>query len=43
MRTALRHELGALVVQATTAVTGRTLTAEDQERLRQEGLRELTA
>ena len=43
LRTALRHELGALVVQATTAVTGRTLTADDQERLCHEGLRELSA
>ena len=43
VRADLRRELGGLIVDATAAVTGKALTPADQERLRQEGLRELAA
>ena len=39
----LKHELGGLVVQATTAVTGRVLTAEDHRRLAEETVRQVAA
>jgi F-type H+-transporting ATPase subunit b len=41
VRAELRGELGALVVQATAAVTGNVLSGADRERLRQEAMREL--
>ena len=37
----LKHELGNLVVQATTTVTGKILTAEDQRRLAEETSRQI--
>ncbi len=37
----LKHEVGNLVVQATTTVTGKILTAEDQRRLAEETSREI--
>ena len=39
----LRREIGRLVVQTTSRVTGKVLTAEDQERLAQETTRQLAA
>jgi F-type H+-transporting ATPase subunit b len=39
----LKHELGRLVVQTTTTVTGKILTAEDHRRLEQEAARQLTS
>jgi len=38
----LRREVGRLIVQATAAVVGRTLTPEDQRRLAEETVKELT-
>ena len=43
VRAELRRELGALVLQATAAVTGKVLTPADQERIRQEGMPGLAA
>jgi F-type H+-transporting ATPase subunit b len=43
VRAELRRELGGLVLQATAAVTGKVLTAADQERIRQEGMQGLVA
>jgi F-type H+-transporting ATPase subunit b len=43
MKTELRHELGRLVVQAAQQVTGKILTAEDQQRLAEETNKELAA
>jgi len=43
VRSDLRRELGGLIVDATAAVTGKALTPADQERIRQEGVRELAA
>jgi len=43
MLTALRQEVGKLVVQATIQVTGKLLTAEDQQRLTEETLKRLAA
>ncbi|MFY9730900.1 MAG: ATP synthase F0 subunit B [Candidatus Acidiferrales bacterium] len=37
----LKHEVGNLVVQATTTVTGKILTAEDQRRLAEETSRQI--
>ena len=39
----LKREVGRLVVQATTAVTGKILTVEDQRRLSEETSRQITA
>ena len=39
----LKREVGRLVVQTTTAVTGKILTVEDQRRLAEETSRQLTA
>jgi len=39
----LKREVGQLVIQATTAVTGRILTAEDQRRLAEETARQIAA
>jgi len=39
----LRREVGKLVVQATTAVTGKILTAEDQQRLAEEASKQIAA
>jgi F-type H+-transporting ATPase subunit b len=39
----LKREVGKLVVQATTAVTGKILTAEDQRRLAEETSKQITA
>ena len=39
----LRREVGRLVVQATAAVVGRTLTPEDQRRLAEETVKEFTS
>jgi F-type H+-transporting ATPase subunit b len=39
----LKREVGRLVVRATAAVTGKVLTADDQQRLAQETERELAA
>jgi F-type H+-transporting ATPase subunit b len=39
----LKHEVGRLVVQATTAVTGKILTAEDQRRLAEETAKQVAA
>ncbi len=39
----LKREVGKLVVQATTAVTGKILTAEDQRRLAEETAKEFAA
>jgi F-type H+-transporting ATPase subunit b len=39
----LKREVGRMVVQATTAVTGKILTAEDQRRLAEETARQLNA
>jgi F-type H+-transporting ATPase subunit b len=39
----LKREVGKLVVQATTTVTGRILTAEDQRRLAEETAKQLAA
>jgi len=39
----LRHEVGRLVVETTTKVTGRVLTLDDQKRLAEETNRELAA
>ena len=39
----LKHEVGRLVVQTTTAVTGKILTPEDQQRLAEETSRQLAA
>ena len=38
-----KREVGKLVVQATTAVTGKILTAEDQKRLAEETAKQLAA
>lgn len=43
MKTELRREMGRLVVQASMQVTGKILTAEDQQRLAEETNRELAA
>ncbi len=37
----LKHELGRLVVETTTKVTGKVLTSEDQRRLQEEAARQL--
>ena len=39
----LKREMGRLVVQATTTVTGKILTAEDQRRLAEETARQIAA
>jgi F-type H+-transporting ATPase subunit b len=39
----LKHEVGRLVVQATTMVTGKILTPEDQRRLAEETAKQLAA
>ena len=39
----LKQEVGRLVVQTTAAITGKILTAEDQQRLAEETARQLTA
>jgi F-type H+-transporting ATPase subunit b len=39
----LKREVGKLVVQATTAVTGKILTAEDQQRLAEEASEQIAA
>ena len=39
----LKREVGRLVVQATTAVTGKVLTSEDQRRLAEETVRQVVA
>jgi F-type H+-transporting ATPase subunit b len=39
----LKREVGKLVVQATTAVTGKILTAEDQQRLAEEASKQIAA
>ena len=39
----LKHELGHWVVQATTAVTGKLLTTEDQRRLAEDAARQVAA
>jgi F-type H+-transporting ATPase subunit b len=39
----LKREVGKMVVQATTAVTGKILTAEDQKRLAEETAKQLAA
>ncbi len=39
----LKREVGKLVVQATTTVTGKILTAEDQRRLAEETAKQITA
>jgi F-type H+-transporting ATPase subunit b len=39
----LKREVGRLVVQATTAVTGKILTVEDQRRLAEETSKQITA
>lgn len=39
----LRHELGRLVVDTTTKVTGKILTSEDQRRLQEEAARQVAA
>jgi F-type H+-transporting ATPase subunit b len=38
----LKHEVGRLVVETTTKVTGKVLTSEDQRRLQEEAARQLT-
>ncbi len=43
MLTELKREVGRLVVQATTAVTGKILTSEDQRRLAEETARHVAA
>jgi F-type H+-transporting ATPase subunit b len=43
MLTELRREVGRLVLQTTSAVTGKVLTADDQRRLAEETARHLTA
>jgi F-type H+-transporting ATPase subunit b len=43
MLSELKREVGRLVVRATTIVTGRILTAEDQRRLAEETARQLAA
>lgn len=43
MKTELRREMGRLVVQASLQVTGKILTAEDQQRLVEETNKELAA
>jgi F-type H+-transporting ATPase subunit b len=43
MLTELKREVGRLVVQTTSAITGKILTAEDQQRLAEETARELAA
>ena len=39
----LKREVGKLVVQATTTVTGKILTAEDQRRLAEETSKQIAA
>jgi len=39
----LKHEVGQLVVQATTTVTGKILTQEDQRRLAEETAKQIAA
>lgn len=39
----IKHDIGRLVVQTTTAVTGRILTPDDHERLAEETVRQLAA
>lgn len=43
MLTELKHEVGRLVVQATTKIIGKVLTADDQRRLAEETSRRLAA
>jgi F-type H+-transporting ATPase subunit b len=43
MLTELKQEVLALVVRTTSAVTGKVLTAEDQQRLAEETRRQLAA
>jgi len=43
MMTELKREVGRLVVQTTAAVTGKILTAEDQRRLADETVKQVTA
>ena len=43
MLTELKREVGRLVVQTTTTVTGKILTPEDQRRLAEETEKQLTA
>ena len=43
MMTELRREVGRLVVKTTSAVTGKVLTAEDQQRLTEETTKQLAA
>jgi F-type H+-transporting ATPase subunit b len=43
MLTQLKREVGRLVVQTTAAITGKVLTTEDQQRLAQETVRELSS
>jgi len=43
MLSELKREVGRLVVQTTTAVTGRILTSDDQRRLAEETTRQLSA
>jgi F-type H+-transporting ATPase subunit b len=43
MLSELKREVGRLVVQTTTAVTGKVLTAEDQQRLAEETARQVSA
>jgi F-type H+-transporting ATPase subunit b len=43
MKEELRREVGRLVVQATTKVTGKILTLDDQKRLAEEANRQLAA
>jgi F-type H+-transporting ATPase subunit b len=43
MLTDLKREVGSLVVRTTTAVTGKVLTAEDQNRLAEETRRQIAA
>jgi F-type H+-transporting ATPase subunit b len=43
MMTDLKKELGRLVVDTTTRVTGKVLTAEDQQRISEEAVREVAA
>jgi F-type H+-transporting ATPase subunit b len=42
MLVALKREVGRLVVQTTSAVTGKILTAEDQQRLAEETVKQVT-
>jgi hypothetical protein len=42
MLTELKHEIGVLVVQATETVTGKILTSDDQRRMAEESVKQLT-